>query len=65
MSPSAVPHAAKQGRQSEAEIVATATGSDAKCSLQHAPSAARILKYLLSLGMVDRSIVAIATVKSD
>ena len=65
MSPSDVPHAAKQGRQSDLEIVATATDSDAKCFLQYAPSAAKTRKCPLSLAMVDRSIVAIATIKSD
>ncbi len=39
MSPSAAPHAARQGRQSDTEIVAPATGSDAKCIPQHVRSA--------------------------
>ena len=65
MSPSAVPHVAKQGRQSDTEIVTTATGPHAKCFLQYAPSVAKIPKYPLNLVLVDQCIVAIATAKSD
>ena len=65
MSPSAVPHADRQGRQSGMEMVVTATGSRAKCLLPYAPSAAKTPKYLLSLPTAGRSIVASATVKSD
>jgi len=65
MSPSAVLHAVRQGRQSGTEVVVTATGSHAKCFLPYAPSAAKTPKCLLSLPMAGRSIVAIATVKSD
>jgi hypothetical protein len=64
MSPSAVPHADRQGRQSGMEMVVTATGSHAKCFLPYAPSAAKTPKCLLSLSMTGQSIVAIATVKS-
>jgi len=64
MSPSAVPHAARQGRQSGMEVVVTATGH-AKCFLPYAPSAAKTPKCLLSLSLAGRSIVAIATVNSD
>jgi len=45
--------------------VVTATGSHAKCFLPYAPSAAKTPKCLLSLPMAGRSIVAIATAKSD
>ena len=64
MSPSAVPHAARQGRQSGMEVVVTATGH-AKCFLPYAPSAAKTPKYLLNLPLAGRSIVAIVTVESD
>jgi ribosomal protein S21 len=47
------------------EVVVTATGSPGKCSLLYAPSAAKRRKYLLSLPTAGRSIVAIATEKSD
>ena len=65
MSPSAVPHVARRGRQSDTEIVATATGAHAKCFLQYAPSVAKRPKYHLNLAVISRCIVAIATVKSD
>jgi hypothetical protein len=65
MSPSAVPHADRQGRQSGMEVVVAATGSLAKCFLPYAPSAAKTPKCLLSLPMAGQSIVAIVTVKSD
>jgi len=65
MSPSVVPRAARQGSQSDMEIVAAATTLAAKCFPQHAPSVAKIPKYPLNLVLVDRCIVAIATVKSD
>jgi len=65
MSPSAVPRAARQGNQSAMEVAAIATGPDARCSLQYAPSAAKIPKYPLNLAVVDRCIAVIATVKSD
>jgi len=63
MSPSAAPHAARQGSQNDTEIVTT--DPDEGCFRQHAPSVAKIPKYLLNLVLVDRCIVAIATVKSD
>ena len=63
MSPSAAPHAARQGSQNDTEM--TATGPDAKCFGQHAPSVAKIPRYPLNPVLVDRCIVAIATVKSD
>jgi len=62
-SQSAVPHAARQGRQSDTETAAT--GPDARCFLRHVPSAARIPKYPLNLAVISRFTVAIATVKSD
>jgi len=65
MSPSAVPHADRQGRQGGMEVVVAATDSHGKCFLPYAPSAAKTPKCLLSLSMTGRSIVAIATVKSD
>jgi len=65
MSPSAVPHAAKQGSQSDMAVVATATVSHAKCFLPYAPIAAKTPKCLLSLPTAGLSIVAIATEKSD
>jgi len=63
MSPSAVPSAARQGRQSVMEAVAT--GPDARCILRYAQSAARILKYPLNLAVIGRFTVVIATAKSD
>ena len=65
MSPSAVLHAERQRRHSGTEVVVTATGCHARCFLPHAPSAAKTPKCLLSLPPAGRSIVAIATVKSD
>ncbi len=63
MSLSAAPRVVRQGSQSVTE--AATTGPDAKCFPQHAPSAARTLKYPLNLAVISRFIVAIATVKSD
>ena len=63
MSPSAAPHAARQGNQSVME--AAATGPDARCFPQYVPSVAKILKYPLNLAVIDRFTVAIAIVKSD
>jgi len=65
MSPSAVLHAERQGRQNGAEVVVTATGPHGRCSLPHAPSAAKRPKCLLSLLVAGQSIVAIVTKKSD
>jgi hypothetical protein len=65
MSPSDVPHADRQGRQSGTEVVATATGSHVRRLLPHAPSAGTTPRCLLSLLVAGRSIAAIATVKSD
>ena len=65
MSPSAVRRAAKQGNQSVTGIAAIATGPDAKCFPQYALSVAKTPKYPLNLAVVDRCIVAIATVKSE
>jgi hypothetical protein len=65
MSPSAVPHADRQGRQSGTEVVATATGPHARRFPPHAPNAGTTPKCLLSLPTAGRSIAAIATKKSD
>ena len=62
---SAVPPAAKQGRQSVTEMVALATDPNAKCSRQYAPSVAKRPKYRSSLVKVDQYIVVTATVRSD
>ena len=62
---SAVPHAAKQGRQNVTEIVATVTGHDAKCSPQYALSVAKTPKYRSSPAKVDRCIAVSATVRSN
>jgi len=65
MSLSAVPHAAKQGKQNVTEVVATATGPDVKCFLLYAPSVAKTPKYRSSPAKVDQYIVAIATISPD
>jgi hypothetical protein len=65
MSPSAVPHAGRQGRQSRVEVVGTAMGPRARCSLPNAHSAAKRPKCLLRLPLAGQSIVEIATTKSD
>ena len=63
---SAVPHAAKQGKQSVTEAaVVMATGPSGKCFPQYAPSVAKRPKYRSSPAKVDQYIVAIATVKLD
>ena len=63
MSPSAAPHAARQGSQNDTEVAAT--GPDAKCFPQYVPSVAKTRKYPLNLAVISRFTVAIATVKSD
>ena len=65
MSPSAVPRAAGQGNQSVTEVAAIAMGPHARCSLQYAPSVAKIPRYLLNRAGTSRYIVAIATAKSE
>ncbi len=62
-SPSAVRHAAKQGKQSVTETVATAIDPGAKCSLRYAPNAVKKLKYHSSPVKVDQCIVVSATVR--
>ena len=61
---SAVPHAAKQGRQSVTEVV-VATGPSGKCFPQYVPSVAKRPKYRSSPAKVDQYIVAIATIRSN
>jgi len=63
MSLSVVRHAVKQGKRNVTETVAT--GHDGKCSRQYVLSAAKTLKYHLSLVKADRYIVVIATVSKD
>ena len=63
MSPSAVQHAVKQGKQNVTATVATDPGD--KCSPQYALSVAKIPKYHLSLVKVDQCIVVSATVSKD
>jgi len=64
MSPSAVPRADRPGSQSVPEAATeAATDPDARCFRQHVPSVVRIPKYPLSLAVIGRSTVAIATVK--
>jgi len=72
MTPSAVPHAVKKGRHGRTatvatamEMIAIATGLDAKCSLRYAPSVEKLLKCHSSPAKIDRCIVAIATIRSD
>ena len=67
MSPSAVPTAVKKGSQSvtKAAAATTATGHSARCFPRHAPSAARTPRYPLSLAVISRFTVAIATEKID
>ena len=65
MSPSAVPHAARQGSQNEMEIVVTTTVSHAECFLPYAPSVAKTPKCLSSLPTAGPSIVEIATIRSN
>ena len=65
MSPSAVHHADRHGRQSGTEVVVTVTGPHARCFPPHAPSAGTTPKCLLNLPAAGRSIAAIATKKSD
>ncbi len=63
MSPSAVPNAARQGRQN---VTATAvTEPRARCSPRPAPSVGKAPKSRSNLGVIGRFTVAIATVKSD
>ena len=72
MNQSVVPNAARHGRQSATETVATAmemvatvTEPLAKCSLRYAPIVARKLKYRLNHAKADQCIAVIVTVKSD
>jgi len=62
---SAAPHAARQEKQSDTEMIATAAVLAAKCFRQYAPSVAKIPKYPLNPVRGDRCIAAIATVKSE
>ena len=72
MRPSAVPSAAKKGRHDRTatvatamEMIAIATGLDAKCFLRYAPSVAKIPKYHSSPVKIDQYIAVIATIRSD
>ena len=65
MSQSAVPPVARQEKQSVMETVALAIDPSGRCSLQNAPSAARIPRYPLNRVGTSRCTVAIATVKSE
>jgi hypothetical protein len=72
MRPSAVPHAAKKEKHGRTatvatamEMIATATGLDAKCFLRYALSVAKPLKYHSNPAKIDRCIVAIVTIRSD
>jgi hypothetical protein len=62
---SAVPHAAKLGKQSAMEIVAMAISQGGKCSPSHVPSVAKRPKYRLNPAEIDQYIVAIAIIRSE
>jgi len=62
MSPSAVPHAVRQGSQSATEAV-LAMGPGARCFPLNALSAAKTPKYPLNRVGTSRCTVAIATAK--
>ena len=71
-SPSAVPHAARNGKHGSTATVATAigmiamaTGLNAKCFLRYAPSVAKIPRFRSSPAKIGQCIVAIATIRSD
>ena len=63
MSLSAVHHAARQGRQSVTEVVAT--GLSGNCSQQYVPSVVRKPNYHLSPAKVDLCTVVNATARSN
>jgi len=72
MTPSAVPHAVRKGRHGSTaivaiamEMIAIATGPNAKCSLRYAPSVENPLRCHSSPAKIGRCIVAIATIRSD
>ena len=65
MSPSAALHADRQERQSGTQVVVTDTVSRARCTPPYAPTVVERPKYLSHLPTAGRSIVAIATEKSD
>ena len=67
--PKRCPSCRQERKHGSTETVATAmavtaTGPYAKCSPRDAPSVVKTPKYPLNLAVVDRCIVAIATVKS-
>ena len=71
-SPSAVPHAARKGKHGSMatvataiEMIAMATGLNAKCFLQCAPSVAKRPRFRSSPAKIGQCIVAIATVRLD
>ena len=63
MSPSAVPPAARQEKQSVMEAAVATGGPRAVCSPQNAPRAAKTPKFPLNPAVINRFTVAIATVK--
>jgi len=72
MIPSVVPHAARKGRHGSTaivaiamEMIATATGPNAKCSLRYAPSVEKLPRCHSSPAKIGRCIAAIATIRSD
>ncbi len=78
MIPSAVPHAARKGRHGSTaivaivaivaiamEMIAIATGPNAKCSLRYAPSVEKPPRCHSSPAKIGRCIAAIATIRSD
>jgi len=75
MFPSAVPHAARKGRHGSTaivaivaiamEMIAIATGPNAKCSLRYAPSVEKLPRCHSSPAKIGRCIAAIATIRSD
>jgi len=67
-----VPHAARKGRHGSTaivaiamEMIAIATGLNARCSPRPAPSAAKAPKSRFNLAVISRFTAAIATEKSD
>ena len=75
MIPSAVPHAARKGKHGSTaivaivaiamEMIAIATGPNAKCSLRYAPSVEKLLRCHSSPAKIGQCIAAIATIRSD
>jgi hypothetical protein len=67
MSPNAVRHAVRPENRTRRVAVAIAVEAVGqprdRCSLQNAPPAAKILKYLLNHVVIDRSTVQIVTEK--